>query len=142
MFDSWRPLMAFEFTIDTHANLIRETWTGHVDLEQFYECARQQWAHPDYRQQMSMISDLRAAEIDISEADLAEFAEFMGKGEAVLRHAIIVKVDTGFHLAKVFEALSESTSPYWESLRVFLDYRNGEVWAKSGLPPHPASAGS
>jgi hypothetical protein len=66
---------------------------------------------------------------------LGEFAPFMGAEEAVQRHAIIVRRHAGFGLAKVFTTLSQSTSPYWESLRVFFDYKNGEVWVLSGLPP-------
>lgn len=127
--------MAFEFSIDVTGNLIRETWTGLVDVEQFYACSREQWSHPDYRRGMNMISDLRDAKLDLTEADLASFAAFMSEGESVQRHAIVVKSDTSFGLAKLFESLSESTSPYWEGLRVFFDYKNAETWVKSGMPP-------
>lgn len=127
--------MAFEFTIDVSANLIRETWTGRADVAQHYESCWQEWAHADYRRNMNMISDFRNAELAVTRSELGEFAQFMGKEEAVLRHAIIVKRQAGFGLARIFEMLSQSSSPYWESLRVFFDYRNGEVWVMSGLPP-------
>jgi hypothetical protein len=133
--DEPRQRMAFDFTIDVPANLIRETWTGRIDLAQLYESCRLEWAHPDYRRNMNMISDFRAAQIEITEQELGEFAQFMGQEEAVQRHAIVVRREAGFGLVKVFEMLSESTSPYWESLRVFFDYKNGEVWVLSGLPP-------
>jgi len=132
--------MAFEFTIDTQTNVIRETWTGSVDISELYESCKQEWSHPDYRRNMSMLSDFRAAKIEITEDELKEFAQFMGNQEAVLRHAIIVGRESGFGLARIFKLLSESTSPYWDSLRVFFDLKTGELWVKSGMPPHPSNA--
>ena len=129
--------MPFQFVIDIPANLIRETWTGSVCLENLFESCKLEWADPRYRKQMSMLSDFRAARIDITHEELRGFADFMGRQEAVQRHAIVVSRQVGFGLARMFTSLSEASSPYWDSLRVFFDFDEAERWVAT--PPAQAT---
>ena len=133
--------MAFQFVIDVQANVIRETWTGPVSLENLFESCQLEWADPRYRKQMSMLSDFRAARIDITHEELRGFADFMGRQEAVQRHAIVVSRQVGFGLARMFTSLSEASSPYWDSLRVFFDFDEAERWVlgTSSSPSAPTA---
>jgi len=49
--------MPFKFEFDKTVGVIRETWTGTVDLKEIKDSCLQEWAHPDYRRRMPMISD-------------------------------------------------------------------------------------
>jgi hypothetical protein len=120
--------MPFQFVIDTAANLIRETWTGPVTLDNLFESCKLEWADPAYRKGMNMLSDFRAARIEVSHEELRGFADFMGRQEAVQRHAIVVSRQVGFGVARMFTSLSEASSPYWNSLRVFFDFDEAARW--------------
>jgi hypothetical protein len=120
--------MPFQFVIDLRANLIRETWSGSVNLEQLFDSCQLEWADPNYRKQMNMLSDFRAAKLEISHEELRGFADYMGRQEAVQRHAIVVSRQVGFGVARMFTSLSEASSPYWNSLRVFFDFGEAERW--------------
>jgi hypothetical protein len=133
-------MSSFQFVIDVPANLIRETWSGPVNLQQLFDSCHLEWAHPNYRKQMNMLSDFRTAKLEISHEELRGFADFMGRQEAVQRHAIVVSRQVGFGLARMFTSLSEASSPYWDSLRVFFDFDEAERWvvatpAGAGAPP-------
>jgi hypothetical protein len=128
--------MAFQFVIDVPANLIRETWAGPVSLQNLFDSCKLEWADPNYRKQMNMLSDFRAARLEISHEELRGFADFMGRQEAVQRHAIVVSRQVGFGVARMFTSLSEASSPYWDSLRVFFDFDEAERWV--AIQPNPA----
>src|ERR1044071_7855505 len=129
--------MPFQFVIDIPANLIRETWTGSVGLQQLFESCQLEWADPAYHKDMNMLSDFRAAKLEVSHEELRGFADFMGRQEAVQRHAIVVSRQVGFGVARMFTSLSEASSPYWNSLRVFFDFDEAERWVAS-VPPGAA----
>jgi hypothetical protein len=130
--------MAFQFVIDIPGNVIRETWTGVVNLQQLFESCQQEWSDPSYRKQMNMLSDFRAARLAVSHEELRGFADFMGRQEAVQRHAIVVARQVGFGVARMFTSLSEASSPYWNSLRVFFDFEEAERWVVAVPPGTPA----
>ena len=123
--------MTFQYVIDISTNLIRETWSGSVNLQQLFDCSQLEWADPNYRKQMNMLSDFRAAKLDISHEELRGFADYLGRHEAVQRHAIVVSRQVGFGVARMFTSLSEASSPYWNSLRVFFDFDEAERWVIS-----------
>jgi len=120
--------MPLQYVIDIPENLIRETWSGSVNLEQLFDSCQLEWADPNYRKLMNMLSDFRAAKLDVSHEELRGFADYMGRHEAVQRHAIVVSRQVGFGVARMFTSLSEASSPYWNSLRVFFDFDEAERW--------------
>jgi hypothetical protein len=126
--------MTFHYVIDIPANLIRETWNGSVNLQQLFDSCQLEWSDANYRKQMNMLSDFRAAKLEISHEELRGFADYMGRQEAVRRHAIVVSRQVGFGVARMFTSLSEASSPYWNSLRVFFDFDEAERWVVS-IPP-------
>jgi hypothetical protein len=99
-----------------------------VDVAQLYESCKQEWADPTYRKNMNMISDFRSAELEISFDEMRMFAAFIGTEEAVQRHAIVVTRQVGYGLARMFTSLSEASSPYWDSLRVFFEFDAADDW--------------
>jgi hypothetical protein len=129
--------MPFNYVIDVPANLIRETWVGAVSLENLFESCKLEWADPAYRKEMSMLSDFRAAKLEVSHEELRGFVDFMGRQEAVQRHAIVVSRQVGFGVARMYTSLSEASSPYWNSLRVFFDFAEAERWV--AMTPGEAS---
>jgi hypothetical protein len=126
--------MPFQYVIDIPANLIRETYSGSVSLQQLFELSQLEWADPNYRKQMNMLSDFRAAKLEVSHEELRGFADYIGRHEAVQRHAIVVSRQVGFGVARMFTSLSEASSPYWNSLRVFFDFDEAERWVASVAP--------
>ena len=120
--------MPFQYVIDIPANLIRETWSGSVSLQQLFDSCQLEWADPSYRKQMNMLSDFRAAKLEVSHEELRGFADYMGRQEAIQRHAIVVSRQVGFGVARMYTSLSEASSPYWNSLRVFFDFDEAERW--------------
>src|SRR5690348_11209889 len=96
--------MAYAFTIDASARVIRETWTGKVTADEMQESCRAEWAHPDYRPGFSLISDFRLAETSMSADEVELFASwFSGNGEDTpRRHAIIVSKQSGLDLGGMF----------------------------------------
>lgn len=120
--------MPFSYTIHPDLNLIHEVWTDAIDISQLYARCKAEWADPRYSKRMDLLSDFRGAQTDISHEQMSEFAQYMDREEAVRRHAIVVTRRLGFGLARMFEALSGSTSPYWDELRVFTDIEAANVW--------------
>ena len=120
--------MPFAFEIDGAGNQIREIWTGTVTAAELRESCRQEWADPAYRRGMDMLSDFSAATLDITHDELRRFAQFIGQQEAVRRHAIVVGRQVGYGVARMFGSLSEVSSPYWNSLRVFNSREAAERW--------------
>ena len=128
--------MPFVFVIDGAGNQIRETWTGTVTADELRESCRQEWADPAYRRGMDMLSDFSAATLDVSHDELRRFAQFIGQQEAVRRHAIAVGRQVGYGVARMFGSLSEVSSPYWSSLRVFNSLEEAARWLAVD-PPAP-----
>lgn len=125
--------MPFSYVIDVEHNVIRETYTGDVQLEELYEMCRQQWRDPLYRPGLNMLTDFRSARMQITYDEMQAFAVFIGRQESVQRHAIVVGREVGYGLARMFTALSEATSPYWDSLRVFFNFDDANHWVMTGV---------
>src|SRR5689334_4599933 len=92
--------MPFAFEIDTAANVVRETWTGRVDLAQFKDSCLQEWAHRDYKRRMPMNSDFRQAVSGIDAKDVTQFAMWFGDKDPPSKHAIVVGREMGFGFAR------------------------------------------
>jgi hypothetical protein len=120
--------MAYQFVIDPAANVIRETWTGRVDLEQLKQSSREEWAHPDYRKNMDMIVDFREARMDITPDDVWEFAEWFNPRESLGKLATVVSREASFGILRMFGSISENMSAEQNNVRVFYSLAAAEAW--------------
>jgi len=96
--------MPFTFEIDKAASVIRETWTGRVDIAQMKESCLKEWVHHVYKRGMHMISDFRQATSSIDAKDVVQFALWFGDKDPPAKHAIVVGRESGFGFAKMFGA--------------------------------------
>ena len=126
--------MPFEFSIDTTANVIRETWSGNVDLAQLKESCRQEWAHPDYQKRLHLISDFGGATVNLSSSDIWNFVRWFGQNESLGKFALVVSREVGFGLARMFSSISEDSKQYSESMRIFYSSAEAEAWITGNDP--------
>jgi phage-related protein len=126
--------MPFSFQIDHHANLIRETWTGTVDIEQLRESCRQEWAHPEYRPGMPMISDFRDAEAILSADEVLQFASWFSDEDKPSKHAIVVSRELGLDMAGMYTLISDAAPGGDSSTQIFFSYAAAESWVLGSEP--------
>ena len=128
--------MAYEFAIDTAANLIRETWIGRVDLAQLKQSSREEWEHPDYRKNMNMIVDFRQAKMEITADDVWEFAAWFNQRESLTKLATVVSREVSFGMLRMFASISAASGGVNDSnVRVFYSLAAAEAWiARDGAP--------
>lgn len=125
--------MAFTFLIDKSAGVIRETWTGTVDLEQLEQSCRQEWAHPDFHPRLKLMSDFSAAEAAITADDVLRFASWFSGEEPPPKHAIVVARETGLTLASAFTMICETVKhPESTATRLFFSATLAERWLEEG----------
>jgi hypothetical protein len=120
--------MAYQFVIDSVANVVRETWTGVVTVGDLKDSSRQEWAHPDFHKELNMISDFRMASVEISTEEMWGLVSWFGQSEWVGKHALVVSREVGFGLARMFSTISEGQKHYSDSLQVFYSYEDAEKW--------------
>ena len=120
--------MPFKFEFDKTVGVIRETWTGTVDLKEIKDSCLQEWAHPDYRRRMPMISDFRQATTSMGPKDVVQFALWFGDKDPPSRHAIIVARESGFGFAKMFALMADAAKQESNATRVFYSYEEAEAW--------------
>jgi len=121
--------MPFTFHIDTQANVLRETWTGSVDLEQLRDSCRQEWAHPDYRLGMPMICDFRKAENKLSADEILQFASWFSCEDKPVRLAIVVARESGLDMANLYTLISDGAQNEPSTTQIFFSYNAAERWA-------------
>jgi hypothetical protein len=120
--------MPFTFEIDKTIGVIRETWSGLVDMGQIKTSCLQEWAHPDYKGRMPLISDFRQATANISPQDVVQFALWFGDKDTPARHAIVVGREFGFGFAKMFALMSDAAKSESNATRVFKSYEAADEW--------------
>jgi hypothetical protein len=120
--------MPYTFEIDLQVGIVRETWTGKVDIEQMKDSCLKEWAHRDYKRRMPMISDFRQASSSIEIKDVAQFAMWFGDKDPPSRHAIVVGRERGFGFAKMFGVMSDATKNESNATKVFYKYEEAEAW--------------
>lgn len=120
--------MPFTFLIDKKDNVIRETWTGDVDLAQIKASCIQEWTHADYKQRMSLLSDFRQAVSNITPADVVQFALWFGEKDSPAKHAIVVGRESGFGFAKMFALMSDAAKQSVNATQVFYSLAEAEAW--------------
>ncbi len=79
--------MPFKFDIDTTVGVIRETWTGCVDLMELKDSCLPERTHKDYVLRMAMIFDFRQGTASIDAKDIMQFALWFGDKDPPARHA-------------------------------------------------------
>jgi len=125
--------MPFSFLIDAGDGLIRETWTGSVDAEQLQESCRQEWAHPQYRQGMPLISDFRNAEGTLSADDVVQFASWFTCEDKPVRHAIVVSRQIELDMASIYSMIADGSGDPRSETQIFFSYTAAESWVRGRL---------
>jgi hypothetical protein len=125
--------MPFTFEIDTSAEVIRETWTGVVDMQQIQDSCIKEWAHNDYKPRMSMISDFRQATTNIETKDVVKFALWFGDKDPPARHAIVVGREFSLGFAKMFGLMSDAAQHASNTTKAFRSYEAAEEWLGTQL---------
>ena len=123
--------MPYQFVIDKSAGIIRETWTGSVNLQQIKESCHEEWSHPDYHKDMHMISDFRDAKVELSSSELWMFVRWFGQQESLGKHAMVVSREVGYGLARMFSSISEGKQNYADALRIFHSLEDANEWIAS-----------
>jgi hypothetical protein len=126
--------MPFTFHIDTQADLIRETWSGSVDIAQLKESCRQEWAHPHYRPGMPLISDFRKAENQLSADEVLQFASWFSCEDKPIKHAIVVAREIGLDMANVYTLIGDSAQANQSCTEIFFSYAAAENWVRGDEP--------
>ena len=124
--------MPYTFTIDQKENIIRETWTGTFDLEQLQDSCYAEWAHPDFREGLNMLTDLRLARGKVSADDVLKFASWFSNDYAPPRHAIVIRRERAFDFAGIFSMIrhtdNQSENPADNQTALFFSYAEAEAW--------------
>lgn len=125
--------MPYSFVIDNSAEVIRETWIGTFDLDDLIESCRVEWAHPDYRTGLNMLSDFRNAKGKLTADDVLKFASWFSNDEAPVRHAIVVRRERAFDFANLFSMIRDSSEPQAKQsasnqTRLFFSYAEANAW--------------
>ena len=130
--------MPYTFVIDNKDNVIRETWSGTVDLEQLMESSHAEWAHPDFRPGMAILSDFRQARGRMSADDVLKFASWFTIDNAPSRVAIVVRRERTLDFAGMFSLIQESDKRDNCQTRMFFSYFEANAWVTSGTAQSPA----
>jgi len=123
--------MPYEFTIDSQKNLIRETWTGRVDLVQMKESSEREWAHPDYRKDMDMIVDFRQARMELTADEVWAFAVWFSERESLSKFAVVVAREAAYGMVRMFQSVNAAHSAGRsanDNARVFYSLEAAENW--------------
>ena len=125
--------MPYSFVIDNSAEVIRETWIGTFDLDELIESCHVEWAHPDYRSGLKMLSDFRNAKGKLTADDVLKFASWFSNDEAPVRHAIVVRRERAFDFANMFSMIRDSSEtqakqPVSSQTRLFFSYTEANAW--------------
>lgn len=120
--------MPYTFSIDNDAEVIRETWTGEVTLQELEESCRVEWVHADYRPGLDLISDFREAFSQLTADEVLRFASWFSGDEAPRRHAIIVSKQNGLDLAGIFSMIRESAGDQQKLTQLFFSKVAAEAW--------------
>ena len=133
--------MPYRFTIDHNADVIRETWMGTVDVAELIESCREEWAHPDYRSGLNLLSDFRNAKGDMTADEVLKFASWFSNDEAPVRHAIVVRRERAFDFACLFSMIRDSAEASFvkdqlpdtgtSQTRLFFSYSEADAWVSA-----------
>jgi hypothetical protein len=130
--------MPCQFQIDRHRNLVRETWTGVVTVDDLKRLSEQEWTHPDYIDGVDILSDFRAAQVEIDFERMTAYTAWLEQADTINRQAIVVSRATEYGLARMFATLTEETQ-IWKNCEIFLDLSAALKWLSSDDPPTGAS---
>ena len=120
--------MAYTFSIDSLARVIRETWTGSVTLTELEESSRAEWAHEDYRPGFSVISDFRKAESALTADEVLRFASWFSGEDTPRKHAIVVSKQTGLDHGGIFSMIRDSVGDQGRVTQLFFSLAAAEAW--------------
>ena len=131
--------MPYVFEIDTSAGVIRETWTGAFGYRELVESCQAEWAHPDYRPGLNLLTDFRRARGRITVDEVLKFASWFCNDDAPSRHAIVVRRERALDYSAMFSMIRESHKPAEERTRLFFSYAEADLWVTCRHVARPAA---
>jgi hypothetical protein len=120
--------MPYSFVIDKEARVIRETWTGRVDIPELIESCKVEWQHPDYCKGLRMISDFRDAYAEITADEILKFASWFSGEDVPTKHAIVISRESGLALASMFTMICDSTRGDSKTTQLYFSRDSAERW--------------
>jgi len=132
--------MGYFLEINSAGNLVRETWSGDVTLENYKSAMAELRQHPEYRQGMDGLADYRRARIMLSYNSMTMLASLCSSAEKWRHVAIVVSRVVDYGLARMYQALTESTGSHVKEFRIFMSIEEAERWLAS-VGSHTAKQG-
>src|ERR1051326_4101551 len=123
--------MGYLFQIDSNRNLVRETWSGDVTLEDYKSAMAELRQHPEYRRGMDGLTDYRCARIMLSYKAMTMLASLCSTREKWRHVAVVVSRVVDYGLARMYQALTESSGSHFEEFRIFMSIEEAERWLAS-----------
>jgi len=131
-----RKTMIFSVQIEPQTGMAIATCSGVLGPNDAKEGAAMLWKTPGWSGR-SAVWDFREAEFDISVSDITNIAQFIFSNQPAtppLKVAFVTKRDVDFGMSRVFEAHRQDERT---AFRVFRDYEEAVVWARSPQPDTP-----
>ena len=119
--------MGIEFKIDPEAGVVFAVGREKVTTRDFYDYRKRVMAHPDFKENLSNLADLRGAELSWTTAEAINFARDFSGGRIFKRVAAIAD-GTNFGFVRMILGWANDE----EFANVFRDMKSGREWL--GLP--------
>jgi len=132
--------MGYLLEIDSSRNLVRETWSGDVTLENYKSAIAELRHHPEYRQGMDGLTDYRCARIMLSYNSMTMLASLCSFTEKWRHVAVVVSRVVDYGLARMYQALTESSGSHVKEFGIFMSIEEAERWLAS-FGSHTAKQG-
>jgi hypothetical protein len=123
--------MQYSFVIDRQRNLVWESWRGRCSWQSIQQSLTELFEHPDYVQELDVISDFTDAELDFTYAEMRAHAAWASSSARHGRFAMIVRRAVDFGLARMFQTMVENQHGV-QKMQVFYSLAAAEQWITSG----------
>jgi len=118
--------MSHTFVIDTENNILRESFTGIVDLNALTEANTSIISDPRFKKGLNFLTDLRGTNIAMGYKEMSMHVwKLLDLG--VKKQAFIVSRDIEFAISRMFEMLADEKVHY-EEVRIFREVEDGLAW--------------
>jgi hypothetical protein len=121
--------MPLRIKVDPQANLITVTGIGRLTCRDFIASLEERLGYPQYKPDMDILHDLRAASIDITLQELkqaiAVFKNHQSERGTKFRFAVVTSTVGTHGISHLYRAYAEELP---EEIRVFQDIAEAKQW--------------
>lgn len=121
--------MQHEILIEPATGLLKETFTGTMDLDSIAEADTAIMEHPDFRSGLNFLTDLRNAEIPFNFDKVLSLVSTIPSFQ-INRQAFIAEKDREYGMIRVFLGLAEGRGIFNQA-NVFRSLEEGLQWLTS-----------